>query len=82
MMTEKNNFTRLTIEQPDFKITWEKPYEDVDICEMLDAFNTLMLGITFNQKTVYSGMAEWLNEHADEYYIVYDVNDCDKKSDD
>lgn len=81
MMEENKKFTRLTIEQPDFKVIWEKPYEDVDIYEMLDAFNTLMLGITFTQKTVYSGMANWLNEHADEYYIVYDVNNCDKESD-
>lgn len=73
-MMEKDKFTRLTVEQPDFKVSWEVPYEDVTIDEMLNGFNTLMIGITFLPETVKKGMAEWLMEHAYDLYDVYEHN--------
>ncbi len=82
MMTEKSNFTRLTIEQPDFKVSWEVPYEDVSIDEMIDGFNTLMIGITFLPETVKKGMAEWLMDHAYDLYDIYEHEDDKENQDD
>ena len=69
-MDEK--FTRLTLEQSDRKLVWEMPYEDVGADELLHAFNTLLIGFTWHQKTIYDVMAGYLQEHAYDFYDVYD----------
>ncbi len=65
-------FTKLTLEQADRKITWEMPYEDVGADDLLEAFNALLIGFTWNQKTIYDVMAGYLQEHASDLYDVYD----------
>ena len=65
-------FTRLTFEQSDRKMTWEMPYEDVTADDLLEAFNALMIGFTWNQKTIYDAMAQYLQEHAFDLYDVFD----------
>ena len=78
-----NKFTRLTLEQSDRKLVWEMPYEDVGADDLLHAFNTLLIGFTWHQKTIYDAMAGYLQEHASDLYDVYDheenINDesCD-----
>ena len=69
-MNEK--FTRLTLEQADRKMTWEMPYEDVGADDLLEAFNALLIGFTWHQKTIYDVMAAYLQEHAHELYSVYE----------
>lgn len=69
---EKDVFTRLTLEQSDKKIVWEMPYEDVGADDLLEAFNTLMVGFTWHQDTLYDVMAQYLQEHASSLYDVYD----------
>ena len=46
-----NKFTRLTLEQGDRKLVWEMPYEDVGADDLIHAFNTLLIGFTWSQKT-------------------------------
>lgn len=65
-------FTKLTLEQADRKITWEMPYEDVGADDLLEAFNALLIGFTWHQKTIYDVMAGYLQEHASDLYDVYD----------
>jgi hypothetical protein len=65
-------FTKLTLEQSDRKMTWEMPYEDVGSDDLLEAFNALLIGFTWNQKTIYDAMAAYLQEHAFELYSVYE----------
>jgi len=74
-MFGKDPFTRLTVETSDGKIIWEVPYEDVTGEDMLNALNTLMIGMTFAQETVYHAMADWLNDHANDLYEVVDKID-------
>ena len=47
MMREGVQFTRLTVEQPNLKVTWEVPYTDVNMNDMFDAFKTILVGMTF-----------------------------------
>ena len=67
---EKYNFTRLTLEQNDRKIVWEIPYDDVDGEDMMQAIRTIMIGMTFSDKTVESSMANYLNAHSDDYEVI------------
>lgn len=73
---EDKQFTRLTLEQSDRKITWEVPYEDVVYDDMMEAINTIMVGMTFHESQVYDAMVGYLREHADDKYdIVEIIND-------
>lgn len=65
-----DKFTRLTLEQSDKKMTWEMPYEDIGADDLLEAFNSLMIGFTWHQKTIYDAMVGYLQEHASELYDV------------
>lgn len=47
-----NDHTRLTVEAHGKKIIFEFDREDVTIDEWLDAWRTLMVGITFSPETV------------------------------
>ncbi len=69
---EKNKFTRLTVEQSDKKITWEVPYEDVDGELMVDAFKTLLVGMTFSPNSVPHIFANWLMSNAYDLYDIYE----------
>ena len=67
MLTEKNRFTRLTIEQSDKKVTIEVPYEDVTSTDMIQMFETCMIGITFLPVTVYNSMKNRIEELSEFY---------------
>jgi len=58
-------FTRLTVEQPDLKVTWEVPYNDVNGEDMMNAIRTIMVGMTFHPETVYRAMREYAEEHSE-----------------
>lgn len=65
-------FTKLTLEQNDLKVTWEVPYDDVNGTDMMKAIRTIMIGMTFSDKSVANSMASFLEEYYD--YSVYDKN--------
>ena len=65
-------YTKLTLEQRDKKLVWEMPYEDVSADDLLHAFNTLLIGFTWHQKTIYDVMAAYLQEHASDLYDIYE----------
>ena len=76
-MNNENKFTRLTLEQDDLKVTWEVPYNDVSGEDMMQAIRTIMIGMTFNESTVESAMASYLEEHSNEYKVI-DKSDEEK----
>lgn len=76
-MREEKQFTRLTLEQSDRTITWEMPYEDVDGEDMMNAINTIMIGMTFHPKTVLRSMAGFLMEWASDEYEIYEKDERD-----
>lgn len=79
-MIGEDSFTRLTLEQSDKKIVWEKPYEDVDgVDDMMQAIYTIMIGMTFGSDTIYSAMASYLNEHARHLFYVQEINEGDNE---
>ena len=65
-------FTKLTLEQNDLKVTWEVPYDDVNGSDMMKAIRTIMIGMTFSDKSVADSMASFLEEYYE--YSVYDEN--------
>lgn len=70
MNKEEQKFTRLTLDQNNLHVVWEVPYDDVTGEEMLQALRTLMIGMTFNDLTIESSMASYLEEHSDNYDII------------
>ena len=71
-------FTRLTLEQRDKKLVWEMPYEDVGADELLHAFNTLLIGFTWHQNTIYNAMVGYLQEHASDLYDIYEHQEIEE----
>lgn len=67
---EKNRFTKFTVEQSDLKINWECPYEDVTMSDMIKAFKTLLIGMTFSESTIHAGMRDYLKEYDDNYELT------------
>lgn len=76
MYSNEHEFTRLTAETSHGKIVWEMPSEELFGEDMVDAFNTLMIGLTFTQDVIYSSMANWLRDHA---YDKYEITDIEKE---
>ena len=63
------------MEQNDLKIQWEVPYDDVDGNDIMHAISTIMKGMTFSESSIYSSMAGYLNEYADDIYEVNEKSD-------
>ena len=59
-----NQFTRLTLEQNDLKLSWEVPYKDVNATEIVEAFHALMIGMTFVEQTFFDTLAKYLSENS------------------
>lgn len=59
---QENKFTRLTLEQSDKKITWEVPYEDATGEDLVQAFYSLMIGLTFLPTTIRQSMQEFVED--------------------
>ena len=70
MYKEEKKFTRLILEQNDRTIVWEVPYNDVTGEDMMQAIRTIMVGMTFSDKSVASSMASYLEENSDEYEVI------------
>ena len=70
MYNEEKKFTRLTLEQNNRKIVWEIPYNDPNGEDMMEAIRTIMIGMTFSDKSVESSMVDYINEHSDEYEVI------------
>jgi hypothetical protein len=75
MYNDSKKFTRLTLEQNDLKLVWEVPYKDVTGEDMLQAIYTLMVGMTFNEKTIFNSMANFLMENAYDIFEITEKND-------
>ena len=60
---QENKFTRLTLEQSDKKITWEVPYEDATGEDLVQAFYSLMIGMTFLPTTIRQSMQEFVEDN-------------------
>ena len=81
MYNEKQKFTKLTLEQPDLKVIWEIPYDDVSGDDMMQAIRTIMIGMTFNEHTIESSMARYLQDHAYDHYNVTEIDNNIEKAD-
>lgn len=75
---DNKNFTKITLEQPDLKVIWEVPYEDVNGKDIMNAIRTIMVGMTFSEKSVYDSMADYLKEKAFDLYEIIELSLLDK----
>lgn len=60
---ENKNFTRLTLEQNNLKITWEVPYDNINGEDMMNAIKTIMIGMSFLDDTIYQAMFDYVLEN-------------------
>lgn len=65
-MYNEPNLTRLTLECGEKKVSWEIPHNDVSIDELINAFYSLCIGVTFHPNTVIDWMKVWVDEHTDD----------------
>ena len=75
MYNDNKKYTKLTLEKNDLKIEYELPYDDVDGNYMLQAFKTIMIGMTFSEDAILSAFASYINEHGYDKYEVRDITD-------
>lgn len=72
MYNENKKFTRLTFENSDNKFIWESPYEDIGLDEIIHAFFSQLIGMTWHPNTIYDNLAAYLHEHASDLYDIYE----------
>ena len=48
----EQNITRLTLENGSIKVSWEVPYTDITLDDLILAFKTLCIGATFSPEQV------------------------------
>lgn len=75
MYNDNKKYTKLILEKNDLKIEYELPYGDIDGNDMLQAFKTLMIGMTFSENTILSTFASYINEYGYDKYEVRDITD-------
>lgn len=52
-MEQNLKFTKFIVEQPDLKIIWEMPTIDISGEDCMNAFVTMLSGLTFFPSTIY-----------------------------
>ena len=73
---ENTEFTRITAETSGReKIMVEFPSKDVTVEELCQAFRTIMVGLTFSDKTAGDMLAGYLEEYYGNMYNVVNVNE-------
>lgn len=84
---ENKRFTKIILEQSNIKLTWEVPFEDVTTQDMMQALRSIMVGMSFSEKQVYSGMVNFINEYASDKYVItekiddeYDILNYDENN--
>lgn len=60
----ENKFTRFTVEQPDIKVVWEVPTDEVTGEDCMNAINTLMQGMSFLPITIIRSMQNYIDEQS------------------
>ena len=66
-MNKTQNKTKLTLENYDKTISWETPYNDVTMEELLFAFYGLCVSATWTPITVLESMQTFAEEHLSLY---------------
>jgi len=64
--------TKLIFESEDNRYTWESPYVDVSMDDILPAFYGLLVAATWQPETVIKCMKEFVEEHS---YILHENTD-------
>lgn len=77
---ENKKFTRLTFENSNNKFIWESPYEDVGLDEIVHAFFSQLIGMTWGAETIYNNLAWYLQEHASDLYDIYEHREENESS--
>ena len=76
-MKEENDKTKLTLESYGKVISWETPYNDASIEDLLYAFYGLCVSATWLPKTVLEAMQTFAEEHLS----VYENDDNNNEND-
>lgn len=58
--------TELSLEINGEKISWKVPEEDLNTLELINGFYKVLSGHRFNEKSILSGMAKFINEESDD----------------
>ena len=56
--------TKITMTSYDTTMSWEVPYSDVTIEDMLQGILACMVGLTWSQEQIIIGMKNFVEEHA------------------
>ena len=70
-MNEKN-ITRITVENYDYKTSWEVPYSDLNLDEIFNGFISCLVGVTYHQDQVLRAMKEYVEERLPDPNEEYD----------
>lgn len=65
-MNNEKQITRLTLENYDYKVSWEVPYSDSQVQDLCQAFYSLLIGVTYSPETVLEGMKSFAEERLPE----------------
>lgn len=65
-MYKEKEITKLTLEVGDVTTSWEVPYSDSNMDQLVTAFYSLCIGQTYLPQTVLKGMQEFVEDNQPE----------------
>lgn len=72
---EATKFTKITAEVSSrTKITFEVPTQDATVCDICQAFRTILVGMTFTDEAAGEMIAAYLEEYYGNLYNVIAIN--------
>lgn len=62
--------TRIILEQPDRKFTWETKYLEFDASDLIDVTRKFALCLGFDEETIIHAAIEYIEMYSDEFQIT------------
>ena len=61
-MLEERRISKITVDNYDYTVSWEVPYNDTSLDDFLQGFVSCLVGVTYSEENVLRGMYEYAKE--------------------
>lgn len=64
-MLDEKIISKITVENYDYVVSWELPYNDTSIDDFLQGFVSCLVGVTYNENSILEAMYEYAKDRLD-----------------
>ena len=74
-MLEERRISKITVDNYDYTVTWEVPYSDTSLDDLLQGFVSCLVGVTYSEENILRGMYEYAKERLNIDFDDYENNE-------